>query len=104
MLNLMRGPEMARSEPAYLSYELVHDLHSDLCESSSNHSQRIGRGIGDVDISSGDERTAIIDPDCYGMVATFVTRNFVPNGNVGCAAVKSCVSNFSPLAVSVPSV
>jgi len=57
---------MTRSEPTYPGDELLHDLHSDLCESRSNHSQPIGRGIGDVDIPSGDERTAIIDPDCYG--------------------------------------
>src|SRR5437763_14304435 len=37
-------------------------------------------------------------------VATFVSRNRVPNGNVRLAAVNFCVSNFSPFAVWVPSV
>ena len=37
-------------------------------------------------------------------LATFVTRSRVPNGNVGWAAVNSCVLNFSPDAVFVPSV
>jgi len=37
-------------------------------------------------------------------VATFVTRNRVPNGKVRWAAVNSCVSNFSPLAVCWSSV
>ena len=32
---------------------------------------------------------------------TSVTRSLVPNGSVGCAAVSSFLSNFSPLAVSV---
>src|SRR5882672_5423889 len=30
------------------------------------HSQRFGRGIRDVDNSSGNERTAVIDPNCHG--------------------------------------
>jgi hypothetical protein len=37
-------------------------------------------------------------------VAMFVTRNLVPNGKVGCAAVNWFVSNRSPFAVSVPAV
>ena len=60
--------------------------------------------------SAAECETSTIRPGTYGPrsltrtvtdrpVATFVTRKRVPNGNVGCAAVKSCVSNFSPLAV-----
>jgi hypothetical protein len=40
--------------------------------------------------------------DCPLVV--LVTRNFVPNGNVGCAAVSWFGSNLSPFAVRAPSV
>jgi len=83
----------------------LDDVKLDLGDAASNHSQRFGRGVGNVDNSSADIRTAIIDPDRHGLPAgTFVTRSRVPNGNVGWAAVNSCVLNFSPDAVLVPSV
>src|SRR6478672_11278538 len=36
-------------------------------------------------------------------VVVLVTRSLVPNGRLGCAAVNSFGSNFSPLAVDFPS-
>ena len=36
-------------------------------------------------------------------VEILVTRSFVPNGKVGCAAVSSFGSKFSPFAVRSPS-
>jgi hypothetical protein len=37
-----------------------------VCNARSNHSQRLGRRIRDVDNSSGNVRTAVIDPNCHG--------------------------------------
>jgi hypothetical protein len=83
----------------------LDDVKFDLCDTASNHSQRFGRSVGNVNNPAADVRTAVMTrtvTDCP--LATFVTRNRVPNGNVGWAAVNSCVLNFSPDAVFVPSV
>jgi hypothetical protein len=45
--------------------QLLDDVKFDLCNTRSNHSQRLGRGIGDIDNSSGNVRTAVIDPNCH---------------------------------------
>ena len=42
---------------------LLDDVKPDICNAPSHHSQRFRRGIGDVDNSSANVRTAIVDPD-----------------------------------------
>src|SRR5712671_7764974 len=44
----------------------MDDVKFDLCNTPSDHSQRFGRRMRDVDNSSGNERTAVIDPNCHG--------------------------------------
>ena len=62
----------------------MDDVKLDLGDAASNHSQRFGRGIGDVDNPAANygprslTRTVTDRP-----VVTLVTRNWVPNGNVG---------------------
>ena len=51
------------------SCRLLDDVKFDLCDTAYNHSQRFGRGVGNVDNSSADIRTAIIDPDRHGLPA-----------------------------------
>jgi hypothetical protein len=46
--------------------QLLDDVKFDLCETRSNHSQRISRGVGDIDNSSGNVRTTVVDPNCHG--------------------------------------
>ena len=46
--------------------KLLDDVKFDLCNTPSNHSQRFGRSMRDVDNSSANERTAVIDPNCHG--------------------------------------
>src|SRR5258707_15557724 len=47
-------------------WRLLDDVKFDLCNTPSNHSQRLGRRIRNVDISSCNERTAVIDPNRHG--------------------------------------
>jgi hypothetical protein len=47
-------------------FELLDDVKFDLCETLSNHPQRISRRIGNIDNSSRNVRAAVIDPNCYG--------------------------------------
>ena len=49
-----------------VSCPLLDDVKFDLCDPASNHPQRIGRGMRDIDDSSGNVRTAVIDPNCHG--------------------------------------
>jgi hypothetical protein len=39
---------------------LLDGVEFDLCETRSNHSQRISRGVGDIDNSSGNVRIAVV--------------------------------------------
>src|SRR5664279_1049934 len=43
--------------------QLLHDVELDVGDALSNHSQRLRRGIGNVDHASGNVRSAVIDPD-----------------------------------------
>ncbi len=43
----------------------MDDVKFDLCDTASNHSQRFGRGVRDVNNSSGNVRTAVIDANCH---------------------------------------
>jgi hypothetical protein len=52
--------------PREVGFQLLNDVKFDLGNTPANHSQRFGRSIGDVDNSSGNERTAVIDPNCHG--------------------------------------
>ena len=52
--------------------ELLDDVKPDICNAPSHHSQRFRRGVRDVDNSSANVWTAIIDPD----------RHRLPGGNV----------------------
>ena len=47
-------------------HQLLDHVKFDLCKSASNHSQRLSRRIRDVDNASGNERTAVIDPNGDG--------------------------------------
>jgi hypothetical protein len=47
-------------------HQLLDDVKFDLCKSASNHPQRLSRRIRDVDNASGNERTAVIDPNRDG--------------------------------------
>src|SRR5258708_3003717 len=41
----------------------MDDVKFALCYTASNHSQRFGRSVRDVNNSTGDVRTAVIDPN-----------------------------------------
>src|ERR1700687_2852262 len=47
-------------------HPLLHDIKLDVRDTLADHSQRLGRGIGDVDNAPGNVRTAIVDPDRHG--------------------------------------
>ena len=53
----------SRDPLAHPGYLLLHDVQLDLCDASSNYSQRISRRIGDIDNASGNVRTAVVDPN-----------------------------------------
>ena len=76
------GPRFARTRWANSPYtlyvratsrQLLHDVKFDLGDPAVHHSQRIGRGIGDVDHTSVDVRTAVVDPN----------RHRAPGGDIG---------------------
>ena len=49
------------------SCRLLDDVKFDLCDTASNHSQRFGRSVGNVNNPSADERTAVIDANRHGL-------------------------------------
>jgi hypothetical protein len=55
--------------PKIEPFQLLDDVKFDLCETRSNHSQRISRGVGNIDNSSGNIGTTVIDPNCHGLSA-----------------------------------
>ena len=46
---------------------LLDDVKLDLCDTASNHSQRFGRSVGNVNNPSADVRTAVIDANRHGL-------------------------------------
>src|SRR5437763_16184402 len=48
------------------SCQLLDDVKFDLCDTASDHSQRFGRGVGNVNNASGDVRAAVINADRHG--------------------------------------
>jgi hypothetical protein len=60
------GRSVVRSLRLGRFYQLLDDVKFDLCKSASNHPQRLSRRIRDVDNASGNERTAVIDPNRHG--------------------------------------
>jgi hypothetical protein len=49
------------------SCRLLDDVKLDLCDTASNHSQRFGRSVGNVNNPSADVRTAVIDANRHGL-------------------------------------
>src|SRR5215831_16338695 len=100
---------ISSSEPAagaapglFWSCQLMDDVELDLCRAWVGHSQFFGRRDRDIDDAARHKRTAIRTTTEWPL-ETFVTRNFVPNGRLGCAAVIAFGLKVSPFAVSVPS-
>src|SRR5258706_15125346 len=62
----MGGGPQRRIAPVDCAGKLLDDVKFDLCNTPSNQSQRFGRSMRDVDNSSANERTAVIDPNCHG--------------------------------------
>ena len=64
------GQRVERISPAAPArYPLLHDVEFDLGNTLPHHSQRVGRGIGDVDNAPPNIGTAVIDPHRHRLAA-----------------------------------
>ena len=63
---MRRGLTFNSKQPVRPFNQLLNDVEFDLCNAAANHPERLGGRIRDVDDASGNERTAVIDPNCHG--------------------------------------